>query len=93
MKKARACLRRRASALAFVSLLATSGVVFAAAPPAYSAPPSNDSIASARVITGIPSRIVQNTRQATSSADDGSLRAAMMQQIWPQRPRFGSCPA
>jgi hypothetical protein len=71
MNKARSSYRRRVSALVVGALLATSGFVVGAALPAYAAPPTNDSIANARAITGIPTRIVQATREATSSADDG----------------------
>src|SRR3954454_19398706 len=71
MNKARSSYRRRVSALVVGALLATSGFVVGAAMPAYAAPPTNDSIANARAITGIPTRIVQATREATSSADDG----------------------
>jgi hypothetical protein len=75
MNEARTSYRRRVTALAIGALLATSGVVLGAAPPVYGAPPGNDSITSPRIITGIPTRIVQATRAATPSADDGECVA------------------
>jgi hypothetical protein len=71
MTNARTATRRRLTAFAVWALLAASGAVAGAAVPGYAAPPGNDSIATPRAITGIPTRIVQDTRQATSSADDG----------------------
>src|SRR3712207_3140725 len=63
--------RRRVGAVAIGALLASSGVVVGAAPPSYATAPSNDSIANARVITGIPTQIVQRTRAASPSVNDG----------------------
>lgn len=71
MEKGRNIPQRRMPALAAAAALVTGGAVVAAAPPAYSAPPGNDTIANARVIPDIPTRIVQNTRRASSSANDG----------------------
>jgi hypothetical protein len=67
----RTSYRRRVSAVAVGALLATSGAVVGATPPAFGAPPANDSIADAREIADIPTRIVQTTRGASSSPDDG----------------------
>ncbi|MGZ5400718.1 MAG: hypothetical protein ACXWDM_11975 [Nocardioides sp.] len=71
MDDSRNSYHRRFVALTVGVLLATSGAVVAATLPAYGAPPGNDSIANARTITGIPTRIVQDTREASPSADDG----------------------
>jgi hypothetical protein len=71
MDKARTSLRRRVSVLLVGTLVATWAVVLGATLPAYAAPPANDLIANARVITGIPTQIVQATREASASADDG----------------------
>ena len=63
--------RRRVSVLAAGALLAASGVVVGAAYPAAVAPPGNDSLDEALPISGIPTRVVQDTREATPSRDDG----------------------
>ena len=67
----RTSFRRHVSAVAVGALLATSGAVVGATPPAFGAPPANDSLANAREIADIPTRIVQATRGASSSPDDG----------------------
>jgi hypothetical protein len=72
MDRTRTTSRRRITALVASALLAASGLVAGgSSAPAYAAPPANDSIANARTITDIPTRIVQDTSQASSSADDG----------------------
>jgi hypothetical protein len=44
---------------------------FAVTPPAYAAPPANDQITAPIRVTRIPTRIVQDTSEATTSRDDG----------------------
>jgi hypothetical protein len=67
----RTTYRRRVAALAGGVLLGTSAVVAGASAGAHAAPPDNDRIRDARTITEIPTRVVQGTQQATSSANDG----------------------
>ena len=71
MDTARTTCLTRLTALTAGALLAASAVVAATGAPARAVPPDNDLIAHARTITGSPTRIVQGTRGATSSADDG----------------------
>lgn len=75
MKKARTTNSGRFTVIAAGALLAASGVAVGGPPPAHAAPPGNDSIVDARAIAGVPTRIVQNTRGATSSRDDGECVA------------------
>ncbi|RJK94315.1 hypothetical protein D5H78_15160 [Vallicoccus soli] len=53
-----------------VAVVAVVGLVPLAAP-AQAAPPGNDAVERARVVREVPSRFVQSTGEATSSADDG----------------------
>jgi hypothetical protein len=71
MDTTRTTRRRRVTALVTLAVLAAAGLVAGGSSvPAYAAP-ANDSIDNARAITAIPTRIVQDTSQASSSADDG----------------------
>jgi hypothetical protein len=70
MKQARIPGRRTLVALTAAMVAATLSGVVGVASPAYAAP-ANDSIANARAITSVPTRIVQNTGTATSSPNDG----------------------
>jgi hypothetical protein len=53
--------------LLIFTLLAALAVI----PPAYAASPANDRITAPMRVTRVPSRIVQDTSEATSSRDDG----------------------
>lgn len=72
--------RRRLVAVVAGLVLATSGAVVGAAGPATGAPPGNDTIENALDLTGIPTRVVQNTREADAEAGDG--RCVRGDSVW-----------
>ena len=57
-----------------VVIVLTVATIAAVAQPAYAAPPANDTVAGATVISSLPFNAIQDTTEATLDADDESLQ-------------------